>query len=49
MELQFPQPVPPQPREQNERPEPVPNVGLVGQGGDGLQSPAPGSTHDVGQ
>jgi hypothetical protein len=48
MELQFPQPVPPQPRGQDERSEPVANATLAGGGGDGEEIPASGSTHDIG-
>jgi hypothetical protein len=47
MELQFPQPVPPQTRSQNELPGPVSNTNLVGGGGDGVRYPAPGSTQGV--
>lgn len=47
MELQFPQPVPPQPRGQNERPEHVANATPAG-GGDEVGIPASGSTHDIG-
>jgi len=48
MELQFPQPVPPQPRGQNERPEPVENASPAGERGDGEEIPAPGATHGIG-